>query len=84
MAIRYPLVVFAPNGGTTFVIRFSPTTASQSLPTPMPAIDATGRLAEPWRWGGHTIDVTSGVVHFRFVNRFNDAQWEDQVPFQLR
>ncbi|HNP85774.1 MAG: hypothetical protein JST60_04610 [Chloroflexi bacterium SZAS-1] len=82
MAIRYPLVVFAPNGGTTFVIQFSPATASPPLPTPMPEVDPDGRLAAPWRWGGHTIDIASGVVHFRFVNRVNDALWEDQVPFQ--
>lgn len=81
MAARYPMVVFAPNGGTTFVVHLNPTTASRPLPTPMPAVGADGRLAAPWRWGGHQVDIAAQVVHFAFVNRLNNERWTADVPY---
>jgi hypothetical protein len=80
--MRYPVVVFAPNGGATFVIQFDTATASKTLRTPLPAVDPDGRLAPPWRWGGHQVDISARVVHFAFVNRFNNERWSADVPFE--
>lgn len=82
MAARYPAVVFAPNGGATFTVRIDAARETQPLPTPMPAIGADGRLAPPWRWGGHQIDLAAQVVHFAFVNRQNAERWTAEVPFE--
>lgn len=82
MAARYPAVVFAPNGGTTFSVRLDPSRASSWLPTPMPAVGADGRLAPPWRWGGHHVDIDARVVHFAFVNRLSAERWTADVPFE--
>jgi hypothetical protein len=48
----------------------------------MPATEADGRLAAPWRWGGHQIDTTIRVVHFTFVNRLTNARWSADVQFE--
>jgi hypothetical protein len=81
MPAKYPVVVFAPNGGTTFVVRLSETEVSRSLPTPMPATRADGRLAAAWRWGGHQIDDRARTVHFTFVNRLSNECWMADVAF---
>lgn len=83
MLSRYPSVVFAPNGGTTFVVHIDPSIASAQLRTPMPAADVNGRLAAPWRWGGHHVDVDAKQVQFTFVNRLDDACWVEVVSFDL-
>jgi hypothetical protein len=75
-------VVFAPNGGATFVVHLNPSTTSPRLHTPMPAMDVNGRLAPPWRWGGHQVDISARVVHFTFVNRLNDTRWTEDVSFE--
>ena len=82
MPPRYPAVVFAPNGGATFVVHINPSTTSARLRTPMPATSADGRLAAPWRWGGHQVDVNARIVHFTFVNRLNDTHWSEDVSFE--
>lgn len=82
MPLRYPAVVFAPNGGASFVVHLGPAHASAAQPTPMPAQSANGRLAAPWRWGGHQVDVDARVVHFAFVNRLNNERWTAQVTFE--
>jgi hypothetical protein len=82
MPSRYPAVVFAPDGGATFVVHLDPSTTSSSLPTPMPAVGADGRLAAPWRWGGHQVDIDARIVHFTFVNRQNNARWTADVRFE--
>ena len=82
MPTRFPVVVFASNGGASFVVHLDPSTVSSSLRTPMPATSPDGRLAAPWRWGGHQIDLEARVVHFTFVNRLNDAHWKADVPFE--
>ncbi|MBK9714210.1 MAG: hypothetical protein IPO81_23325 [Kouleothrix sp.] len=82
MSVRYPVVVFAPNGGATFVVHLNASSASPSLRTPMPAVGEDGRLASPWRWGGHHVDTNTWVVHFTFVNRLTDARWTAEVPFE--
>jgi len=82
MPLRYPAVVFAPNGGATFVVHINPSTTSNRLRTPMPAIGADGRLAAPWRWGGHQVDIEARMVHFTFVNRLNDTLWTEDVSFE--
>ena len=82
MPARYPAVVFAPNGGATFIVQLDPSRASPSLPTPMPAMSADGRLAAPWRWGGHQVDIDARVVHFAFVNRLSAERWTADVPFE--
>ena len=56
MLARYPAVVFSPNGGARFVVHLDRFTTSSSLHTPMPATTVEGRLAAPWRWGGHQIE----------------------------
>ena len=81
MPVRYPSVVFSPNGAT-FVVHLDPSTTSSSLRTPMPASGADGRLAAPWRWGGHQVDITVRVVHFTFVNRLDNAHWTADVRFE--
>lgn len=81
MLSRFPAVVFAPNGGTTFVVHLDPSRASSPLPTPMPAVGDNGRLAAPWAWGGHQVDVGARVVHFTFVNRSSNERWTADVPF---
>lgn len=81
MPPRYPAVVFAPNGGATFIIQINPSTTSAQLRTPMPAIDTKSRLAAPWRWGGHHVDMDARLVHFTFVNRLNETRWTETVPF---
>jgi hypothetical protein len=81
MPARYPAVVFAPDGGATFVVHLDPSTASPPLHTPMPALGANGWLAAPWRWGGHQVDIGAQVVHFTFVNRLTDARWTADVSF---
>jgi hypothetical protein len=81
MPRRYPLVVFAPNGGATFVVRLSESLTSLPLRTPMPAVQADGRLAPPWRWGGHQVDQLAQTVHFTFVNRLSNETWQSDVPF---
>jgi hypothetical protein len=78
---RYPLVVFAPNGGASFVVRLSESVTSLPLRTPMPATQADGRLAPPWRWGGHQVDQDTQMVHFTFVNRLTNESWQADVPF---
>ena len=82
MPPRYPAVVFAPNGGATFIVHLDPSQASGQLTTPMPAVGADGRLAAPWRWGGHRVDVEARVVHFAFVNRLSAERWTADVPFE--
>ena len=82
MATRYPAVVFAPNGGATFIVRLDASQESSWLRTPMPAVSADGRLAAPWRWGGHQVDVAARVVHFAFINRLNAERWTADVPFE--
>jgi hypothetical protein len=82
MPSRFPAVVFAPNGGGTFVVHLNPSTSSARLRTPMPATGADGRLAAPWRWGGHQVDIEARVVHFTFVNRLNDMRWSEDVSFE--
>lgn len=82
MRPRYPAVVFAPHGGATFVVHIDPSTTSARLRTPMPATDADGRLAAPWRWGGHQIDIDARLVHFTFVNRLNEVRWTEDVSFE--
>jgi hypothetical protein len=82
MPTRYPAVVFAPNGGATFVVYIDPSTRSAQLRTPMPATGPDGRLAAPWRWGGHQVDVDARIVHFTFVNRLNDMHWSEDVSFE--
>jgi hypothetical protein len=81
MPPRYPAVVFAPNGGATFVVHLDSSTMSPQLTTPMPAVDLNGRLAAPWRWGGHQVDIRARVVHFTFVNRLDDTRWTEDVSF---
>ena len=81
MPRRYPLVVFAPNGGASFVVRLSETATSLPLRTPMPATQADGRLAPPWRWGGHQVDQHAQLVHFTFVNRLTNESWQVDVRF---
>ena len=81
MPPRYPAVVFAPNGGATFIVQINPSTTSARLRTPMPAIDANGRLAAPWRWGGHHVDIDAKSVRFTFVNRVNETRWTEVVSF---
>jgi len=76
------MVVFASNGGATFVVHLDPSTTSAEIRTPMPAVDINGRLAAPWRWGGHQVDIGARVVHFTFVDRLNDARWTADVPFE--
>ena len=83
MPAKYPIVVFAPNGGTTFVVHLSATAVSDTLHTPMPSVGSDGRLASPWRWGGHQIDATGQVVHFTFVNQASNETWTADVPFEL-
>jgi hypothetical protein len=83
MSPRYPAVVFAPNGGATFVVQIDPSTTSARLRTPMPAVGADGRLAPPWRWGGHHVDIDARLVHFTFINRLNETRWTESVPFDL-
>ena len=78
---RYPLVVFAPNGGATCVVHLSASETSLPLRTPMPATQADGRLAPPWRWGGHQVDQRAQLVHFTFVNRLTNEDWYADVPF---
>jgi hypothetical protein len=75
-------VVFAPNGGTTFVVHLSESEVSRPLLTPMPATRADGRLAAAWRWGGHQIDTRAQVVHFTFVNRLSNECWAADVAFE--
>jgi hypothetical protein len=82
MAARYPAVVFAPDGGATFVVYINPLVTSARLRTPMPATDANGRLAAPWRWGGHHIDMDARLVQFTFVNRLNEARWTQSISFE--
>jgi hypothetical protein len=82
MPARYPIVVFAPNGGATFIVHIDPSTASSSLRTPMPVVDADGRLAASWRWGGHQVDIAARIVHFTFVNRHNNTRWTADVRFE--
>ena len=82
MPQRYPAVVFAPNGGATFIVRLDPSRASAWLRTPMPARNASGGLAAPWRWGGHQVDIDARVVHFAFVNRHSAERWTADVPFE--
>ena len=48
----------------------------------MPATNADGRLAAPWRWGGHQIDVSERVVHFTFVNRISNECWIADVAVE--
>jgi hypothetical protein len=81
MPSRYPVVVFAPNGGSTFVVHLSESDISQPLPTPMPETRADGRLAPAWRWGGHQIDTHARVVHFTFVNRVSNECWTADITF---
>jgi len=81
MPARYPVVVFAPNGGSTFVVHLDPTTASRPQRTPMPAVNADGRLATPWRWGGHQVDIGARIVHFAFVNRLSNECWMAEASF---
>jgi hypothetical protein len=81
MPHRYPLVVFAPNGGATFTVHLNESVTSLPLRTPMPAAQADGRLAPPWRWGGHQIDQRLQLVHFTFVNRQTNEHWQAEVSF---
>jgi len=81
MPSRYPVVVFAPNGGATFIVHLSSTDVSGPLPTPMPGTRQDGRLAADWRWGGHQIDTQARVVHFTFVNRLSNEFWKADVVF---
>ena len=81
MPPRYPSVVFAPNGGATFIVHIDGSTSSARLRTPMPAADASGRLAAPWRWGGHHVDIDAKLVRFTFVNRLNETRWTEVVSF---
>jgi len=81
MPSRYPVVVFAPNGGATFVVHLSAADVSGPLPTPMPDTRQDGRLAADWRWGGHQIDTQARVVHFTFVNRLSNEFWKADVAF---
>lgn len=81
MALRYPAVVFAPNGGASFSVRLDPFKETAWFPTPMPAQSPTGGLAASWRWGGHQLDLGARVVHFTFVNRLNDEYWTADVSF---
>ncbi|HNP88796.1 MAG TPA: hypothetical protein PKK78_21940 [Kouleothrix sp.] len=78
---RYPLVIFAPNGGATFSVRLDESQILGPLRTPMPATQADGRLAPPWRWGGHQVDRHTQLVHFTFVNRLTNETWQADVPF---
>ena len=80
MPSRYPVVVFAPNGGATFVVHLSAVDVSPTLPTPMPEV-RDGRLSAAWRWGGHQIDTQSRVVRFTFVNRVSNESWTADVAF---
>ena len=80
MPSRYPVVVFAPNGGATFVVHLSAADVSHSLPTPMPET-RDGRLSATWRWGGHQIDTQARVVHFTFVHRISNESWTADVTF---
>ncbi|MBK9940202.1 MAG: hypothetical protein U0Z44_11745 [Kouleothrix sp.] len=82
MPLRYPAVVFAPNGGATFIVRLDPSRSSGWLNTPMPARSDNGGLAAPWRWGGHQIDLEARVVHFAFINRVNAERWTAEVAFE--
>jgi hypothetical protein len=81
MPAKYPVVVFAPNGGATFVVHLSETDVSPSLPTPMPATRTDGNLAPDWRWGGYKIDVHARSVHFTFFHRRSEMCWEADVAF---
>lgn len=81
MPRRYPVVVFAPNGGATFIVHLSEFLTSLPLRTPMPATQTDGRLAPPWRWGGHQVDQRAQLVHFTFVNRLSNEIWQADVPF---
>jgi hypothetical protein len=80
MPSRYPVVVFAPNGGATYDVHLSATDVSRALPTPMPEV-RDGRLSADWRWGGHQIDTQARVVHFTFVNRRSNESWTADVAF---
>jgi hypothetical protein len=82
MPAKYPRVVFAPNGGTTFVVHLSESDVSRPLPTPMPATRADGGLDVAWRWGGHQIDDRTRIVHFTFVNRLSNECWMADVAFE--
>ena len=81
MPSRFPVVVFAPNGGATFVVHLSAVDVSPPLPTPMPDMRDDGRLSPDWRWGGHQIDTQARVVHFTFVHRVSNESWTADVPF---
>lgn len=82
MSAKYPLVVFAANGGASCVVHLSPSEISLPMHTPMPAAQADGRLAPPWRWGGHRVDLQAQVVHFTFVNRSSGEVWTADVLFE--
>jgi hypothetical protein len=82
MPAKYPIVVFAPDGGATFVVQFSASDATAPMSTPMPATRPDGRLASPWRWGGHQVDDRARVVHFTFVNRVSNECWVADVAFE--
>jgi hypothetical protein len=79
MPAKYPTVVFAPNGGATFVVHLNESEVSRALPTPMPATRSDGGLAPDWRWGGHQVDERARVVHFTFVNRTSNECWMADV-----
>jgi hypothetical protein len=81
MPAKYPMVVFAPKSGVTFVVHLSETDVSPPLPTPMPETRPDGSLAAAWRWGGHQIDGSARVVHFTFVNRVSNECWMADVAF---
>jgi hypothetical protein len=81
MPSKYPVVVFAPDGGSTFVVHVSESDVSSALPTPMPATRTDGKLAPDWRWGGYKIDIRARIVHFTFVHRLNDTSWKADVAF---
>ena len=82
MPARYPTVVFAPNGGATFTVWLEAGRETPPLRTPMPAVGPDGRLAAPWRWGGHQVDLAARIVHFAFVNRLSAERWTAEVPFE--
>ena len=82
MPTRYPCIVFSPDGGSTFVVHLDALRTTPSFATPRPATAADGRLAAPWRWGGHQVDLDARVVHFTFVNRLTQAHWTATVQFE--